>query len=566
MHRILIAAVAALLALPAAASAHVTIQPKEQPAGGFTVINVRVPNESDTESTTKVQLQMPDGFLSASYQQVPGWKVEVTKEKLAEPLEIEGTEVDEQVSEITISGGEIGPGEFQDFPLSVKMPEADAGTELTFKALQTYTDGEVVRWIGAPDSDKPAPVVTLTAADGGHGAAVSAEATAAPARPGPDGRGRQRPRRGGPDRRRPGPARRHRRPGRGAAHADGGGVMRGRIVGFTAAALFAALPAAAGAHGPPNITAGPTGQTTDTNALFTFAYDEPAPTQTFECSLDGADFAPCEDDSLPEGSQSYTGLAVGAHTFKVRRVTQIEPVDPLSDPTPAERTWTIVAPGEDPQPPPAPTLDADKPGPCNGTFQITDAQADYHHENTDVLGGVLPLRRRDADRQRPRQVAVADGQPRGGPRGLLAHAVDVGRRRRPLRAGERRQDGRWRAELRVRLGQRHDVHAPGRHGGQAVRGRQRRRAGRGPGRGRRRPCSHAQPPDRLHRRDAADRRDARLGRPGAGWRRRAGPGEHERGRRLRGGGVRSPGRGPLRRLRPAPPRRASSRSRSTRPR
>jgi uncharacterized protein YcnI len=168
MHRIIIAAVAALLALPAAASAHVTIQPKEQPAGGFTVINVRVPNETDDTDTTQVRVQMPDGFESASYEPVAGWKVKVVRSG-------------EQVSEIVFSGGTIAPGQFQDFPLSVKMPEGDPGTELTFKALQTYSDGEVVRWIGAPDSEKPAPVVTLTAPAGEHGAAAPAAATSTPA-------------------------------------------------------------------------------------------------------------------------------------------------------------------------------------------------------------------------------------------------------------------------------------------------------------------------------------------------------------------------------------------------
>ena len=43
-------------------------------------------------------------------------------------------------------------------------------TSLTFKALQTYGDGEVVRWIGAPDADEPAPQVKLTASEGGHDA------------------------------------------------------------------------------------------------------------------------------------------------------------------------------------------------------------------------------------------------------------------------------------------------------------------------------------------------------------------------------------------------------------
>jgi uncharacterized protein YcnI len=35
---------------------------------------------------------------------------------------------------------------------------------LVFPALQTYSDGSVVRWIGAETSDTPAPRVTLEAA------------------------------------------------------------------------------------------------------------------------------------------------------------------------------------------------------------------------------------------------------------------------------------------------------------------------------------------------------------------------------------------------------------------
>ena len=47
-----------------------------------------------------------------------------------------------------------------DFPLSVQVPDK-AGTTLTFKALQTYDDGKVVRWIGPAGSDEPAPQVKV---------------------------------------------------------------------------------------------------------------------------------------------------------------------------------------------------------------------------------------------------------------------------------------------------------------------------------------------------------------------------------------------------------------------
>jgi uncharacterized protein YcnI len=157
----------ALLAVPATAGAHVTLQPNTAPAGGFTRLNVRVPNERDNASTTKVQLKLPDGFVFASYEPVPGWTVKVDKTKLAQPIKTDDGEVTEQVSTMTWTGhgsaGKIPPGAFRDFGLSVQVP-GKAGDALTFKAVQTYSNGEVVRWIGPEDSDNPAPIVNVEAA------------------------------------------------------------------------------------------------------------------------------------------------------------------------------------------------------------------------------------------------------------------------------------------------------------------------------------------------------------------------------------------------------------------
>jgi periplasmic copper chaperone A len=148
-----------LLACPAVAGAHVTVQPDTATAGGFTRLDVRVPSERDV-ATTKVELQLPDGFAEASWEPVPGWKVNVTKAKLPQPVKTDDGEVTEEVEQITWSGGSIPPGAFQDFGLSVQIP--DKGGKLTFKALQTYADGHVVRWIGPQDSDNPAPTVDVT--------------------------------------------------------------------------------------------------------------------------------------------------------------------------------------------------------------------------------------------------------------------------------------------------------------------------------------------------------------------------------------------------------------------
>ncbi|MGH2763413.1 MAG: YcnI family protein [Thermoleophilaceae bacterium] len=176
--RIVIAAAAvAALAVPATAGAHVTLQPDEVPAGGFARMDVRVPNERDNDGTTKVDVQFPPGFVFVSYEPVPGWDVKVTKRKLDEPIEEHGEKITEEVGRITWTGdgktGIVRPGQFQDFGLSVGVPD-DPGATLTFKALQTYESGEVVRWIGPADADEPAAPVSLTAAEEEHGSAGAA--------------------------------------------------------------------------------------------------------------------------------------------------------------------------------------------------------------------------------------------------------------------------------------------------------------------------------------------------------------------------------------------------------
>ncbi|HEX6601835.1 MAG TPA: YcnI family protein [Solirubrobacterales bacterium] len=164
---------ACALMAPTAADAHVTLQPSEAAAEDFVVLDVRVPNERDDAATTKVDVQFPPGFAFASYQPVPGWSVQVKTEKLDKPLSSHGEEITEQIDQMTWSADSdkagVQPGQFLDFPISVQIP-GEAGETHTFKALQTYDDGEVVRWIGAPDAEKPAPQVAVTEGEGHHAA------------------------------------------------------------------------------------------------------------------------------------------------------------------------------------------------------------------------------------------------------------------------------------------------------------------------------------------------------------------------------------------------------------
>jgi periplasmic copper chaperone A len=171
-----LAVVGGLVAVPAAA-AHVTLNPNTVPADSFSRFAVRVPTERPDADTTKVVLQLPEGLFFVSFQPKPGWERTVTMEKLDPPVEVFGEMQTERIASVTWEGGTIAPGEFDEFGLSAKVPNA-AGQTLVFPAVQTYSSGEVVRWIGAADADEPAPRVTLGAKEP-ESAVPTTETTAA---------------------------------------------------------------------------------------------------------------------------------------------------------------------------------------------------------------------------------------------------------------------------------------------------------------------------------------------------------------------------------------------------
>ncbi|HEY2716637.1 MAG TPA: YcnI family protein, partial [Solirubrobacterales bacterium] len=170
MRRITIAlGVAWALLAPASALAHVSLHPNEVPAEAFATLGIRVPSESDTANTVKVQVEVPPGFVDVSPEALPEWDVKVTKTKLAKPIQSDDGPITEAVKEIewTPSAGSKGipPGQFKNFPISTQIP-GKPGETLTFKVLQTYSDGEVARWIGGPEAESPAPEIDVTEAGG----------------------------------------------------------------------------------------------------------------------------------------------------------------------------------------------------------------------------------------------------------------------------------------------------------------------------------------------------------------------------------------------------------------
>jgi uncharacterized protein YcnI len=172
------------LALGGTAAAHVTVQAPGATQGGFTKMTFRMPTERDVPST-KLEVAFPadQPIASVSVKPQPGWSYVVTKGAPPAPFEAFGETVTEVVQRITwtATGPGVKPGEFAEFEVSAgPLPTV---ASLTFRALQTYAGGEVVRWIedrtpGGEEPEHPAPVLQLAPAAATSSASATASASA----------------------------------------------------------------------------------------------------------------------------------------------------------------------------------------------------------------------------------------------------------------------------------------------------------------------------------------------------------------------------------------------------
>jgi uncharacterized protein YcnI len=168
---IVAASVVATLVMAVPAWAHITVHPTTLPAGSSDIeLTFRVPNERDNANTVKAQVFFPTDLplLTVDVLPIPGWASAVHTQTLAKPVQTDDGPVSQIVTDVTwtATGGGITPGQYEDFEVAAGLVPNHAG-QLVFKALQTYSSGEIVRWIQLatsqdPKPDTPAPILTLT--------------------------------------------------------------------------------------------------------------------------------------------------------------------------------------------------------------------------------------------------------------------------------------------------------------------------------------------------------------------------------------------------------------------
>ena len=130
------------------ALAHVEVSPSQVPAGATETFTIEVPTEKEIP-TTEVRLELPEGFEATGAEAPDGWQGEV------------------RGNDLVWTGGEIPVANSEEFSFEATAPD-EAGN-FSLATIQTYEDGSVAEWAGAPDSEEPAPAVEVTSNGGTSG-------------------------------------------------------------------------------------------------------------------------------------------------------------------------------------------------------------------------------------------------------------------------------------------------------------------------------------------------------------------------------------------------------------
>jgi uncharacterized protein YcnI len=163
------AVVLLVLGAPLAASAHVKITPNTAAAGDDIEVTFRVPNEEEKAGTVRVEIDLPTKtpFADAEYQPVAGWSARIVEAKLPKPIRNDGVEVTQAPVKIIYTakpGVEIKAGQFQEFPVALDLTPNTGSVE--FPTIQTYSNGDVVKWneptpADGDEPDNPAPTLYI---------------------------------------------------------------------------------------------------------------------------------------------------------------------------------------------------------------------------------------------------------------------------------------------------------------------------------------------------------------------------------------------------------------------
>ena len=143
--RALSIALAALLALPATAQAHVELTPATASPSSDVLFTLRSPNESAGQALTGLRLTIPASLVVEGAADAPGFITQTVRDQT------------NRVATLSWQGGRVPPGGLALFQFTATLPVTAGAIHLT--ATQTFADGSTRVWT--------TPLITVAPIAGG---------------------------------------------------------------------------------------------------------------------------------------------------------------------------------------------------------------------------------------------------------------------------------------------------------------------------------------------------------------------------------------------------------------
>jgi len=163
------AILAAIIAVPAPAFAHVSFETAQASPNSTYKAVLRIPHGCDGQPTLKVRVRIPEGVVAVKPMPKAGWKLEVAKGAYVRAYKVNGETISEGVTDI-VWAGSLDDAFYDEFVFQARFTDAfQPGATVYFPVVQECEKG-VAEWIQVPAAGEdphklasPAPGVKIVA-------------------------------------------------------------------------------------------------------------------------------------------------------------------------------------------------------------------------------------------------------------------------------------------------------------------------------------------------------------------------------------------------------------------
>ncbi len=123
--------------------AHASCNPNVAMPNSYFATSIRIGHGCDGSPVNNVTVFIPEGVVSVRPRFLPGWTINFLERPLATPIVNGNTTVTTETYAISWSGNVLDVKYYEDFSISMRLPDRPDNTPIYFRVIQTCVQGEI---------------------------------------------------------------------------------------------------------------------------------------------------------------------------------------------------------------------------------------------------------------------------------------------------------------------------------------------------------------------------------------------------------------------------------------